>query len=85
MVAVRLWLDVGIETRETEERDKDINECGQRGTDIDTRRPWDGKEEGIENNHGWEEMKKKRHGGGRRKRRGNQKVLSVPLHDRANG
>lgn len=57
---------------------------GKKGQ-TDTRRPHDGKEEGIEDGHRWEEMEKKRHSGGRRKRQRNQKVLSVPLHDRASG
>lgn len=84
---MRLWLDVGVETRETKESDKEINEgqSEQKGTDIDTRRPHDGKEEGTEDGHGWEEMEEKKHSGGRRKRQGNPKVLSVPLYDRANG
>lgn len=82
---MRLWLDVGVETRETKESDKEINErqSGQKWTDIDTQRPCHGKEEGIEDSHGWKEMEKKRHSGGRRKRQGNQKVLNVPFHDRA--
>lgn len=50
---MRLWLDVGVETREMKEIDKEINEREwTKGTDIDTPRPHDGKEEGIEDGHG---------------------------------